>query len=43
MWLLKIELNTKINSVEQELKDKLDEIAQLDVKYIAKAKKEIEG
>ena len=39
MWLLKIELNMEINSVEQELQDKLDEIAQLDVKYIAKAKK----
>lgn len=39
MWLLKIELNMKINSVEQELQDKLDETAQLDVKYIAKAKK----
>ena len=32
----------KINSVEQELKDKLDETTQSDVKYIAKAKKEIE-
>ena len=39
MWLLKIELNMEINSVEQELQDKLDETAQLDVKYIAKAKK----
>lgn len=42
MWLLKIEFNTKINSVEQELKGKLDETTQLDVKCIAKAKKEIE-
>ena len=32
----------KINSVEQELKDKLDETTQSDVKNIAKAKKEIE-
>lgn len=40
--LLKTELNTKINSVEQELKRLPDETTKLGVKGIAKSKKETE-